>query len=201
MSSSNVDSVILKSLFDESYIGKFLEIGVDTGTDHMYCFLEQGWQGVYCEPDPISCQMLIDTTEKFNQQVTIINSAITPTSGLTDFFVCINGHGTSSLNPTWAEINKPVVPNPVVRKLVTNGVSVQQLFDFIGTEFDIISIDAEGSDEAIIKAIDWSTLPQCKVLIVEGGWGNDICDQLASQGRFKFVTQTELGNSIFVKEE
>ena len=40
--------------------GKFLGIGAHIGLDWGFPLLEQGWQGVYCEPDPFNCSKLFD---------------------------------------------------------------------------------------------------------------------------------------------
>ena len=60
------------------------------------------------------------------------------------------------------------------QRILTHTLSVQQLLEHVGTDFDLVVIDAEGSDEDIINAIDWSQLSNCSVLCCEGWHGAEL---------------------------
>ena len=147
--------------FFKDCVGNFLVIGAANGIDQSFGLLERGWNVVYCEPDPIACQQLLSITEKWAHRVTIVNAAITPNDNkLTKFYVSKSTGLSSLLDP-----NKPGS-----REIITNAVSVTNLFKTIGYNFDYIQIDAEGLDIDLVKAMDWSQLTQCKMLCIEAGF-------------------------------
>lgn len=195
------ESAILLSLFPSGHLGKFLEIGADYGLDHLYPALELGWKGIYCEPDPSSCAELIKTTSPFADRVTIVNAAVAETSGLADFHLCTNASGTSSLREDWRDINRDTVPDPVIRTIVTNTIAVNQLFDRIGYDIDIISIDTEGSDMMLIENIPWAGLTQCKVVMFETGYTGFVSDsarKILADNQFEFLHLTQsTGNTFY----
>lgn len=148
--------------FFKYYVGNFLVIGAANGIDQSRGLLERGWNVVYCEPDPVACGHLLKTTDKWKKQVTIINSAVTPgTDGLIKFFVS-ELTGLSGVAPSAYEN----------REILTNAVSINNLFNTIGYNFDYIQIDAEGLDNDLVKAMNWSLIPQCKMLCIEAGWSS-----------------------------
>jgi FkbM family methyltransferase len=147
--------------------GRFLCIGAGVGHDHLHPLLESDWTGVYCEPNPVDCASLLLAVAKFKDKVTIVNSAVTDKSGLAIFYRCVNGVGVSSLDPDHAESNKATIPNPTIQKIIVNTIAANKLIEFIGKDFNLISIDAEGSDSKIVKSIPWEELKQCQMIFVE----------------------------------
>ena len=193
-------AILDKFFIDEAvgFKGRFLEIGADDGKDHLYHLLAKGWDGVYCEPDPRCCYELIKNTESYKNQVTIINSAVMDQQGLIDFYFSSNGSGTSSLDQSWHERMKEHVPESNIRKIITNAISTQELLTLVGTDFDIVSIDAEGSDDRIVTSIDWQQFDRCRILLIEGNL--HLRNQLEEQGNFKVYTETD-SNIIYVKDQ
>lgn len=199
------EAKLLLSLFPADYTGTFLEIGADYGLDHLYPALELGWKGVYCEPDPSSCAELVKHTECFADRVTVINAAVAKTSGLVDFHLCTNASGTSSLREDWRDINRQTVPDPVIRTIVTNTVSIEQLFDYIGYDLDIISIDTEGSDLMLVENIPWARLQQCKVIMFETGYTGFVPDttkKVLADNQFNFLHfSSSTGNTFYSRTQ
>ena len=145
----------------KNFTGKFLGIGANVGLDWGFPLLDRGWSGVYCEPDPIACSQLIQNTEKYRNQVSIVNSAIMPTSGLRPFYLSLNSSFLSSMDSDWLETvlsynNNQWDKNPKKVPILTNAISFQELINYIGIDFDLIVIDTEGFDVEIAMSVDWS---------------------------------------------
>lgn len=156
----NLERNIIDNFFKDC-VGNFLVIGAANGIDQSFGLLKRGWNVVYCEPDPVACQQLLTITEQWSDQVTIVNAAITPNDNkLTKFYVSTSTGLSSLFDPG----------KPGFREIITNAVSVNNLFKTIGYNFDYIQIDAEGLDIDLVKAIDWSQLSQCKMLCIESGF-------------------------------
>jgi FkbM family methyltransferase len=194
------DKILAKSFKD--FKGRFLGIGAHFGNDWSLPLLDRGWTGVYCEPDPFACVELIKNTEKYQNQIRIVNSAVMDTSGLTTFYLSLNSSFLSSMRPDWMEkllsieYNKHWDLNPTQLPITTNAISFQELLDYIGTDFDLVVINAEGSDAAIIASINWKQLTNCKMICFEKEFvefqkaGADIIKQLHDQGPFVMTDQT-----------
>lgn len=202
------DDAIIKQFFKNINNGRFLEIGSNDGIDgHSYPLLQQGWHGVYCEPDPYACSRLIQNTDVYKDQVTIINSAISPnSSGPMDFYLAINGDNMSSIDPNWLE--RQVVldsarqncsyRNPVgTRKIIVNALNFSDLINRVGSNFDLILTDIEGMDIDLITSIDWSMFSKTKLIVTEADLS--VAKHLYTSGGFLPLCATDL-NSFYYKE-
>ena len=192
------EACLINNYFDGNQFC-FLCIGSSNGVDHLYPLLTQGWQGIYCEPAPVECSKLIEITEPFVNQVTIINSAVMSKSGLATMYICTNGLGTSSLHRSHAEGNKLLVPNPDIRKIIVNTINAEDLINFTGTNITLISIDAEGSDSEIIRSMPWKQLNQCRMVFVESLTPK--AEKVLLKNNFVlYVGATANGNIIYVRD-
>lgn len=198
---------ILKEFFD-SITGRFLGIGANIGLDWGFPLLEKGWTGVYCEPDPIAFSSLIQNTEKYRNNVSLVNAAILPSDGLRPFYMSINSSFLSSLDPDWLEgalayFNYEFDKNPKKIPILVNTVSFQKLIDYLGNDFDLIVIDTEGFDVEIAASIDWRQFEKCKMISLEHLHPNtsshDIEKQLYEQGSF-VLTDISPGHAIYRRD-
>ena len=74
----------------------------------------------------------------------------------------------SSLKPDWIEKQFDNESHePLQYEILTHTLGVQDLINRVGTDFDLVVIDAEGMDEELINAIDWSQLSNCSLLCCE----------------------------------
>jgi FkbM family methyltransferase len=153
-----LEQQIIENFFKD-HVGNFLVIGAANGIDQSWNLLKSGWNAVYCEPDPVACKYLLETTHPWSDQVTIVNSAINTTGGLTPFHVSPTV-GLSSVCP---------LPGIDSREIITNSIAISDLFEFIGYNFDYVQIDAEGLDHQLITAMDWAKLVNCKMICIETG--------------------------------
>jgi FkbM family methyltransferase len=153
-----LEQQIIENFFKD-HVGNFLVIGAANGIDQSWNLLKSGWNVVYCEPDPVACKYLLETTQPWSDQVTIVNSAINTTSGLTPFYVSPTV-GLSSVCP---------LPEIDSREIIINSIAISDLFEFIGYNFDYVQVDVEGLDHQLITAMDWNKLANCKMICIETG--------------------------------
>lgn len=202
---NNFDNILAE--YFKNFKGRFLGIGANFGFDWGFPLLDRGWTGVYCEPDPIACAQLIANTEKYRDRVTIVNSAVMPTSGLRPFYLSLNSSFLSSIHSDWLENalshNDSWDRNPKKLPILTNTISFINLIAYVGTDFDLIVIDAEGVDVEIAMSIDWSQFTKCTLISLEHGYpeiypSSKIVEQLFYQGSFK-LTDVMPGHAVYKK--
>lgn len=155
------DDLLVEDFFKDLDNGRFLCIGSANGVDQTYSLLSKGWTGVYCDPDPLVFQGLFDATASFSEKTVLVNAAIVPEPGITEFHIS----STQALSSVYRDL-----AGADSRKLVINPMTLDQLLDYVGEDFDYVQIDIEGVDDDVIKSIDWSKrLPRCKMIGIETG--------------------------------
>jgi|TARA_B100001105_G_C22386650_1_gene442272 FkbM family methyltransferase len=168
--SRDIDKDFLSRQFEDIPIGRALIIGVNQGDNNpAWNLIESGWKAVVCEPDPFAISILIEKHSKYADNLTIVNSAISPTTGsLLPFYLSIGRSAMSSLQRTWLRRQKQIpIEERQQRQILTHTLSFQQLLDHVGTDFDLVVIDAEGMDAELIGSIDWTQLDNCRMVCVE----------------------------------
>ena len=168
--SRDVDKDFLSKQFLDIPIGRALIIGVNQGDNNpAWNLIKSGWKAVVCEPDPFAISILIEKHSKYADNLTIVNSAISPTTGsLSPFYLSIGRSAMSSLQRTWLRRQKQIpIEERQQRQILTHTLSFQQLLDHVGTDFDLVVIDAEGMDAALVGSIDWTQLDNCRMVCVE----------------------------------
>jgi FkbM family methyltransferase len=189
----HIDGNIVDSFFN-NVTGRFLVIGANNGIDHSKNLLENGWQGVYCDPDPFALTELIENTRLYKNQIQIINTAVLPENlGLQKFYLSINDSMYSSSLPDWASTH---LSNNSQREILINSISFQSLIDLIGNDFDFISVDVEGIDIPLCESINWGQFYNLKLILLEAG--PSVIKQLYAQGRFIMTDRTPT-NAIYKK--
>jgi len=165
------------NFFKNKPTGRFLEIGADDGgpkddTEPFWSLVEKGWSGVYCEPNPMSCATLIKNVMPYGDKIKIFNGAIAPTTGIKDFYISMETGGSSSFDPNWMQQQDFYLPEHTQFPIITKTLTLSSLLDYVGWDFDAISVDIECKDyevEEIFNNIDISKLTNCKLIIMEIG--------------------------------
>jgi hypothetical protein len=177
----DLDDVLVNNFFSDTRPRKFLNIGSANGLDQTHALLTKGWSGVYCDPDPRALVGLLDQTAQYKDRVILINSAITEHGGLCRFYL----NELVGLSTTCEHLSVGQA-----RHHVTNSLTLDQLLDFVGEDFDYVQFDIEGIDDAVVKNINWATrLPSCKMIGIETGLA--VWEQLWDQGQYVISDVTE----------
>ena len=184
----DLDDLLVREFFSDQARGRFLGVGSGAAIDQTTSLLEKGWSGVYCDPDPLIWSDLLKNTEPYRDRTLLVNAAVATDSKLCDFHI--------SESVALSSIKRDQVSN-LYRTVLTHTVTMDQLLDRIGDDFDYVQFDIEGLDADVIESIDWSRrFLNCKLIGVEGELS--IWQQLWEQGRFVISHVTE--HNVYFKK-
>ncbi|NBO69866.1 MAG: hypothetical protein EBU66_04135 [Bacteroidetes bacterium] len=182
--------------------GKFLEIGAWDGRpsdeEPYWDLLTTGWYGVYCEPNPHSIPSLIQNVSPYNAD--IVTAAIGTTAGIQPFNASTSHPYISSFDSKW-HLNLPptLSETPYVSdKIYAPTITIDQIFETFGYDFDTISVDIEVSLESeleIFKTIDFNKLPVCKLVISET-YSSELQTYMES---FGFIRKSAPPNNYWIR--
>ena len=152
--------VILRELADLPS-GRFLDIGAYDGQtlSNTRALALSGWSGTLVEPNP---RLFINLLQMYGQdsRFTLINAAMSDTSGLARFYVDgTNEQYSSSIAPNAKELF-PLTPYSMSYLVPT--ITPRDLTE----TYDFISIDTEGFDIPILKAMR-GTLDSTRLICIE----------------------------------
>ena len=170
-SQNDEQETILKEL---SHIpnGNFLDIGAHDGESlsNTRALALSGWSGTLVEPNP---NLFLRLIERYGHdpKITLINAAMSDKSGLTKFYYDKDGCQYSS---SIAENIKKLFPaNDYSISYLVNSIPPK---DLNVENFDFVSIDAEGSDLAILRAFRGS-LKKTQLICIEYSNADEIGTQ------------------------
>ena len=113
-------------------LGTFCEVGAFDGrAGSNTLFLEElGWHGILVEPDPEICEIC-----RQNRSGPVVQAAVALVAGFAKFKVNADDRGTSGL-----------VRPSTGREIVVPTVPLSEIFSYLGTVPDLLSIDTEGTE-------------------------------------------------------
>jgi FkbM family methyltransferase len=152
--------VILRELA-EIPNGKFLDIGAYDGQtlSNTRALALSGWSGTLVEPNPRLFMCLLQMYGQ-DSRFTLINAAMSDTSGLARFYVDgTNDQYCSSIAPNAMELF-PLTPYPM--SYLVSTITPKDLEE----TYDFVSIDTEGFDLPILKAMR-GTLDSTRLICIE----------------------------------
>lgn len=171
-SAKDEDQAFLRREFVDVQDGRALIIGANEGNNNpSYSLIEKGWRAVCCEPNPFALSMFLTNQTKYLEQITFVNCAITPTAGRVTPFYLAQRPAMSSIDKNWLrlQVERGVCPEDEAKQqeILTHTLSFQQLLNYVGADFNLVVIDAEGQDSYLLQSIDWNQLHKCTMVCVE----------------------------------
>lgn len=160
--SQNDEQEFILKFFD-GFVGNLLEIGAFDGItfSNTRALLELGWEGLLVEPDPRNVAKLIENCASLNVTILPVAAGEKPTWGR----LAMDATQDRGWSSTITERCLPGVLKPLTTKL---RVPVFDISELIYTqEFEFISIDAEGMDFDILRAMPYDAMMGCRLLCVE----------------------------------
>jgi len=137
-------------------VGRFLDVGAHNGVfvSNTRRLWELGWSGVLVEPDPIVFTNLMANyalAANPGAPVKLVNCAVTPKSGLGEFFSSPGGVSTFSLEHRmlWERDG-----GAKYETMFSYGVSFTDLFATFPPPYDFITIDVEGGNWGLLQTLD-----------------------------------------------
>lgn len=192
------EDLVLKRLFHSSFTGKYLDIGANHPKrySNTYLLYKKGWTGVAIDPNP----ELKKLWKKMRPYDKFINAGVSSTTESMNYFYfkdnALNTFSTEKAQEIVIKHGEDIL-------LRTEKIVMQKLDNLVSNEkkFDLVTIDAEGMDETILKEIDFVRYGT-QVVIVEAtdlSIRNSIIEYLSS---YSFELRSILYNSvIFVKKD
>lgn len=169
-SQSDEELHILK-YFDGHAPASFLDCGAYNPKifSNTRALVERGWSGVYVEPAPVNFASFL-TEYRDNPAITLVNTVLA--AGTTSNLVTFHDSGGDALSSTnVSHVNRWKSHGVKFRQYWTKTTTWLELFDAVGREFTMLSIDAEGTSVPLLGAlIDMdirATLPSLKLIVVE----------------------------------
>lgn len=177
-SQNNEDQVILD--YFKGKAGTFIDIGANDGKtlSNTRALVEAGWDGVFVEPSPTAFQKLKEYYEgqtAKGQKLYFYNFALGTTNQKVEFFdsgVHL-GKGDHGLLSTLVDEERSRWPGQQYEKIEVQCYRWKTFLNRLSIRaFDVISLDAEGLDLAILEQIDlretclvcveWNSKPELK---------------------------------------
>ena len=176
----------------------YLEIGANQPIklSNTYYFYENGASGALVEANP----KLIPWLKFVRPRDRVIHKAIVANrTDSVNFY--ISNYDTMSSTDYEAFQNEKksgVYPEDmdVVEEVIVPAEHINDLFETIGRDIDIFSIDIEGSDYDVIRAIDFQKYRPKFIILEKRDLENEFCMYMQSAG-YKFVLSTDI-NCIFI---
>lgn len=161
--SQNGEQKIITDFF-AGRVGRFLDIGAYDGItfSNTRRLLELGWRGVLVEPSPKVIHGLRRNVAEFDDRACVFECAIGETNGRIKFFDNAGAVATTSQSHVrkWSK-------QTAFDECDVLSMTPELLLDLVGTDFDFITIDTEGTNIEVIHLMPWHRLPGCRLVCVE----------------------------------
>ncbi len=146
--------------------GRFLDIGAHDGVScsNTLALAEKGWGGVLVEPSPLAFTKLISTYAD-RPDIEFVNAGIAVAPGLAPFF-----EGGGSFVGTFDEGHRDEWEGKQhvhYRRMWTNAVDFEDLFEVLPGPYHFVSIDTEGTNIPLLKDLLWGMEEECELICVE----------------------------------
>lgn len=175
--SQNKEEQIILDYFKD-FKGTVLDLGANDGItlSNSYRVLQNGWNGVLVEASPKTFLKLIENHAN-TRGLAMFNYAVSDEEGMFKFHESGShlGNGDTSLLSTLSDKDKKKWEKTTTWEEVE---VVCKKFDFLLKEsqyktFDLITIDIEGKDWAVLQQMDLDQLG-CKMLIIEHNGSSEL---------------------------
>jgi FkbM family methyltransferase len=184
----NVDKYIKENFFPNKTNGYFIDIGAHNGIDinNTYYFEQEGWDGICFEPLPEIFEQL-----KQNRKCKLAQKALSDKPGIASFF---NIKGYSNMLSGLVEY----YPQEHIVRINREIEEHNQDYDYIEVEcstfnqeiqetnIDLLSIDTEGSELAILKTIDFSKY-NINIMVIEYNYYNLELLEFLNKNNFELI--------------
>jgi len=167
----NCEDVLLERVFKDAATGFYIDIGAYHPTigSVTKTFYDRGWSGINVEPGAVFDELVRERPRDTN-----VRAVVTDQEGQVDFVENQSDPGMSKVadGPGMADGEGQIVR---VRAVTLDSLVARHAS---GREINFLKIDAEGSEAAIIRATDWSSIrPLVLVIEATAPWSNELVNQ------------------------
>jgi FkbM family methyltransferase len=191
--SQNKEQAIILDFFRGQPPGRFLELGAFDGMTGSNCraLSDRGWSGLCVEADARAFVKLLGN-HSGNEKIQCLNAAVTrwQTNGVTEFY-----DAGEQMSTAWPS---HTLGDRVKRQWHVGSINIPGLFKVFGFRWHFISIDIEGYDFEVIRAMKRGLTYTCLVCFedtppcmeFDEKYYNEVCEQWAKFGFTKVVGRT-----------
>lgn len=175
--------------------GRFLDVGAWDGEtfSNTRALALRGWGGVLVEPSPGPASKLLALYGGEPRRHTVVCAAIADESG--PEFMAVSEDGLSTFDGEHAVKWSGVA---AYRRAVVCRITWRELIRLVGSNFDAVSIDAEGMSAAILRAMPAEIRPT--VLVVEKD-GDPSAQRIELAARGMSIAEETPENLVAVRGE
>lgn len=193
-SQNEEEKYILQAIAPFTTDGRFLDIGAwhPKNLSNTRALFERGWSGVMIEPSPEPFLNLI-REYGLNQQIQLVCGAVGVEHSITKFHASSDALTTSSEEnyERWKSVGG------FYGSFYVPVITIPDLIERFGDDFDFVSVDAEGNSVDLFKAL-LATEMRPKCICVEYDSRADECME-AAVGRGYRMTYSSGENMVFAR--
>lgn len=143
------EDAVLLSLFADQSRGYYVDVGAyhPFSISNTYALYRRGWRGILIEPDPKAARRL----RRHRPRDLVLPLAVSDSSGRVQFSRAGAFAGIADKRNPWPGMGADQIEVEVCR--------LSEILDFhlpTGQEIDLLDVDCEGNDEAVLSSNDWS---------------------------------------------
>jgi FkbM family methyltransferase len=192
------EDLVIDALFKHKPDGFYVDIGANDPDvlSNTKLFYGRGWRGINVEPEPnLHAKLCAQRTRDIN-----IKAGVGPKPGVMTFYR-MSADTLSSFNKR-AALQAGLLYGATLLSEVQ--IQVRTLTDILashlkGMKIDLMSVDAEGYDLAVLESNDWSRFRPSVIIVEINVSGNDIVSFLQKQDYVLIFDNTT--NGVFVAKE
>jgi FkbM family methyltransferase len=209
-----IETVLIQTLFEHLSDQRsdliFVEVGAfdgKTGSHTHSLAVERGWSGVVVEPGPTAF-LALEQTYRGRPSILPLNCAVSDQEGVLPFYWVRNSRPDSwegmlsSLDKDTILNQRQLIPE-IETLIVEKKVEVRTLAricrDAGLDRVDLLKIDAEGHDDAVVRSLDFSRLRPSLILMEHKLIDNDRLFKLQNMlSKYNYGCLAMWANTIFV---
>jgi FkbM family methyltransferase len=177
-----------------NFAGRFLEVGAYDGltASNTLALVERGWSGVMVEPAPVYFMKLLDR-HAANPRLALVNAALGAADEFRPFHYTERG-GISTFDDACRDAWKDACGD--YRDYLVPVVAAARFFAAFPGPYDFVSVDAEGLDLEIVRALP---LAGVRLACVETGRDEPAIAALLAAAGLRKIHQTA-ENGLFARD-
>lgn len=157
------EDMVLRRLLQDRRCGTYVDIGAyhPILLSNTYYFYQRGWRGLNVDVRP----KVVELCRLLRPGDTSVVAAVSGSPGVDVTVHEFDPAALTTLSCEQAELYRALPNTRLVRKFAARTITINQILDLHWTwpSMDLISIDVEGLDEAVLRTLDWKRFRPCVV--------------------------------------
>lgn len=160
------EDVLVVGEFEKDKRGFYVDVGAfhPKQFSNTYLFYKKGWRGIVVEPNPELCALHKEVRERDIQ----VNVGVGEKEKVMEYFL-MSDPATNTFSEIEAQKSVDLAGRKIIKKIPMAILPLKKiLYQYLpkGESIDLLSVDAEGMDLAVLKSNDWQKY-RPKIVICE----------------------------------